>query len=47
MKKIIIDTNILKKEKIQKIMSSKIKDKCKETGQYRKGELGLKPENIK
>lgn len=28
MKKIIIDTNILKKEKIQKIMSSKIKDKC-------------------
>ena len=28
MKKVIIDTNILKKEKIQKIISSKIKDKC-------------------
>lgn len=28
MKKVIIDVNILKKEKIQKIISSKIKDKC-------------------
>ena len=28
MKKVIIDVNILKKEKIEKIISSKIKDKC-------------------